>query len=292
MTTVGVDQRIFLVGVPRSGTTLVQSLLAAHSQIASFTESHFFSRHFAILPLSTAAILVRDPVPRLQEFLIENSIEGDAFSDAQKASLSSVLPRHSPLPLRTRAVARRLLRVLDELAALSHKPIWVEKTPRHLRYLPFLERLSQSERETRFVHVIRRGQDVVASLHQASQEWERPYDLATCVRRWNRDMSFSLSRAASDSDRFIFYEELTEQTEGTLRRLCAQLDLRWEPEMIERQTERAGALIARQETWKANVFGPIRPSTAASGSLSEEQRRFVTESLKSDLYARLREATE
>ncbi|MEQ8960988.1 MAG: sulfotransferase [Coleofasciculus sp. C2-GNP5-27] len=37
-------ERIFLVGCPRSGTTLLQSLLAAHPQIASFPESHFF-RH-------------------------------------------------------------------------------------------------------------------------------------------------------------------------------------------------------------------------------------------------------
>jgi hypothetical protein len=33
--------RLFLVGCPRSGTTLLQSLLAAHPQIASFPESHF-----------------------------------------------------------------------------------------------------------------------------------------------------------------------------------------------------------------------------------------------------------
>ena len=35
--------RIFLVGCPRSGTTLTQSLLAAHPMVASFPESHFFS---------------------------------------------------------------------------------------------------------------------------------------------------------------------------------------------------------------------------------------------------------
>ncbi|MGL4503377.1 MAG: sulfotransferase family protein, partial [Planktothrix sp.] len=37
-----IKNRIFLVGCPRSGTTLLQSLLAAHPQIASFPESHFF----------------------------------------------------------------------------------------------------------------------------------------------------------------------------------------------------------------------------------------------------------
>ena len=42
-----IGQRIFVVGVPRSGTTLLQSLLAGHSALTSFTESHFFDRHYS-----------------------------------------------------------------------------------------------------------------------------------------------------------------------------------------------------------------------------------------------------
>ncbi|NJL67494.1 MAG: sulfotransferase [Microcoleus sp. SM1_3_4] len=35
-------KRIFLVGCPRSGTTILQSLLASHPEIISFPESKFF----------------------------------------------------------------------------------------------------------------------------------------------------------------------------------------------------------------------------------------------------------
>ncbi|MFT6629815.1 MAG: hypothetical protein ACJA1R_003098, partial [Flavobacteriales bacterium] len=35
---------IFVIGAPRSGTTLVQSLLAAHPQLTSVPETSFFSR--------------------------------------------------------------------------------------------------------------------------------------------------------------------------------------------------------------------------------------------------------
>ena len=35
-------KRIFLVGAPRSGTTILQSLLAAHPKITSFPETKFF----------------------------------------------------------------------------------------------------------------------------------------------------------------------------------------------------------------------------------------------------------
>ncbi|MGC1525664.1 MAG: sulfotransferase, partial [Phormidesmis sp.] len=35
-------KRLFLVGCARSGTTLLQSLLASHPGVASFPESNFF----------------------------------------------------------------------------------------------------------------------------------------------------------------------------------------------------------------------------------------------------------
>ena len=77
----GIEKRVFVVGVPRSGTTLVQSLLATHSTATSFTESHFFSRHYALLPLLGTPILTRNPGPRLREFLAENPEPPPAASD-------------------------------------------------------------------------------------------------------------------------------------------------------------------------------------------------------------------
>ena len=60
MTAARVEGRIFLVGVPRSGTTLLQALLAAHEQVTSFTESHFFSQHFTDVP-ALGLVLTKDP---------------------------------------------------------------------------------------------------------------------------------------------------------------------------------------------------------------------------------------
>lgn len=37
-----IEAPIFVVGVPRSGTTLLQSLLSAHSSTYSLPETHFF----------------------------------------------------------------------------------------------------------------------------------------------------------------------------------------------------------------------------------------------------------
>ncbi len=284
----GIERRIFVVGVPRSGTTLVQSLLAAHGAVTSFTESHFFSRHFRALPRLASAVLTRDPVPRLREFLVENGVEPSVAAELEER-VAGAVPASLLLPLRTRAVARLLLRVLDELALSRGRSSWVEKTPRHLRYVPFLERLSGPG--SHFVHVVRDGLETVASLHAASQRWERPYDLETCVRRWNADVAFSLSRAGGKGggDCFVLYERLTSDPEATLERLFAGLGLERQPEVLDRFG--SSGLITREETWKAGVDRGVRPSGTSEQVLTEAQRARVRASLRHDLYERLLERT-
>jgi hypothetical protein len=274
------------VGVPRSGTTLVQSLLAAHSALTSFTESHLFDRHFSRLPLLGTIALTRDPAPRLRVFLAEN--------DADSSVASSLWGRGSPprrllLPLHTRTAARRLLGVFDELARGRGKEGWIEKTPRHLRYIPFLEAVSRPGPAPVFVHVVRQGLEVVASLRQASQTWERAYGLDACVRRWNHDVGYSLSRVGAAHDRFVFYEELTSQPETTLRRLFDDLDLGWEPEILERYAGASRGLVTGDEAWKADVGRAIRPSGTSEHALSASEKARVRDALQSHLYDQLRE---
>ena len=151
-----IESRIFIVGAPRSGTTLAQSLLAAHSEITSYTESHFFRKHFSRVSPLPLPILTRDPRPRLSEFLKEN---GEApppaaewFSEKKRWALE-IRPL---LPFQTLPVARQLIRVLDELALRRGATNWIEKTPWHLRSIPLLEKTSPGGR-TYFIHVIRSG---------------------------------------------------------------------------------------------------------------------------------------
>lgn len=286
MTRGGIDRRIFVVGAPRSGTTLVQSLLATHSAVTSFTESHFFSRHFRLLPGLSTPILTRDPGPRLREFLAENATRlsrGDAALEEEAGRISS---GRRLGPFRTRAVAGRLLRVLDRLTVLRGHANWVEKTPRHLRYVPFLERVLGGGGHARFVHVIRRGVEVVPSLHVASRDWERPYDVQTCVRRWNADLRLSLARVASPTDHFVFYDELTSQPRAAVRRLLAALDLGWEPRMLESFDRSARRLVTSVETWK-RVPPHIRHAEPSDRVLTAAQRARVDATLRHGLYDQL-----
>lgn len=282
-------RRLFVVGVPRSGTTLLQSLLAAHSTLTSFTESHFFDRHFSHLPLVATPVLTRDPSPRLKEFLAENDEPPPEAALWFTGHGRWTLAARPLLPLKTRPVARRLLGVLDQLAERRSRSGWIEKTPRHLRYIPLIETASEARGQTSFVHVIRHGLEVVASLQEASKGWERPYDLDTCVRRWNTDVGLSLSRVASPDDHFVFYEELTSRPETTLQRLLAALDLAWEPGLLEGYAAASEPLITGDEAWKVDVGRRIRPSRTSERALTAAQRERVLEALRQGLYEELRE---
>jgi len=282
-----IERRVFIVGVPRSGTTLVQSLFAAHSEVTSFTESHFFDRHFTRLPFRLGPVLTANPARRLRDFLAENGESPPEAADWFRRKERWAAGMRPVLPFQTRRVASQLVRVLDELTLRRGTSSWVEKTPKHLRYIPFLEEVCGPQLRPRFVHVIREGLEVVASLHEASQDWERPYDLETSVRRWNADVRFSLSRIEAPRDHFVFYEELTSRPEAIFRQLLTELDLDWEPEIFESYGRAAQRIITPEEAWKANINRSIRRSESSDRVLTEEQRDRVTERLDHRLYDQL-----
>jgi hypothetical protein len=280
-----IERRIFVVGAPRSGTTLVQSLLAAHSRTTSFTESHFFHIRFARLTLPPWAVATFDPAPRVREFLAENGEPPVPASEWFDAGDRRWLHRQPMRALRTRQVATRLIEVIDQVTLRRGATVWVEKTPRHLRSVPFLERLGVPEMH--FVHVIRRGLEVVASLHRASQEWEKSYSVGACVRRWNRDVAFSLSRSRAAHDHFVFYEELTERPHAAVERLLSELGLDAEPEIFDRYGGEADRLVTDDEQWKNGVGRTIRRSESSTHSLSPDQRQRAATGLRHELYDEL-----
>lgn len=289
-----IDRRIFVVGVPRSGTTLVQSLLAAHDEVASWIESHFFDRLFRLVPgLPSRALLWRDPEPEVRAFLQAN----DAIWDDGEVRWANNQPGwrlRAPI-LWSDAAARSLVEIYDDLAACQGCATWVEKTPAHLRYVPFLERLlADDDPDVRFVHVIRDGLETVASLRAASKHWERAYGVDECVRRWNREVALSLARASLPNsvgtrDVFVFYEELTTEPEAATRRLFDEVGLVWQPDVLELYARAASTVTADGERWKSGTGRVIEPSATSRVTLTDEQRQRAERGLRRDLYDEIRQ---
>ena len=200
------SRKFFLVACPRSGTTLLQCILAAHSSIASFPESHFFPR-----------LLPRE---RWRRFLgIANREINDYFAGYAQL-IGDPQPPEWPATPQRRAVpyVRAFVRILDRLTRDQGKRYWLEKTPGHLLYVEQIRRLVP---DARFIHILRNGRDVVASLYEVTRAypevWGGERTIDECLDRWIGDVR-TTSRYLGHGDHIVVrFEELVEDPSSPLK---------------------------------------------------------------------------
>lgn len=243
--TVEIEERCFLVGCARSGTTLLQSFLASHPHIASFPESHFFAN---FKPESRLANLLGFPDTRMWPNLrlFSETLEAQGY----QVSLPKILWPRSRLP-------QAFIQCLDDLTAQMNGRIWVEKTPRHILYVDRIERFLP---EARFIHIIRDARDVIASLyevtHEAPEEWGSSggRSLALCTAQWLRSVKQTLQYEELERHHIVFFDDLTHNTEACLKDICNFLKIEYDPEMISGRRGQVKNLVGAGEFWKAGVI--------------------------------------
>lgn len=161
--------------------------------------------------------------------------------------------RHLPhLPL-IRLYVRSFKKILGELTAAQNKSVWLEKTPDHLRCLPQVERHFP---QSKIIHIVRSGPDVVASLYDLSQQfpdfWGQYYPtLDACIDRWLEDINISHRYLDRENHILVHYEDLTANPLREIQRLCAFLAVPFEFSMLEKYRITSKTLVRTRETWKA-----------------------------------------
>ena len=251
-------QRLFLVGCPRSGTTLLQSLLAAHSDIVSFPESHFYttvvSSRLVWRQLGLASPRARS---KFSSFL-------DMIGHPE---LHTYLARFA---VSTRQYSRAFIAVLDTVARQQNKQVWLEKTPRHLNYIDHIHALVPS---AKFIHLVRNGEDVIASLYEVANQHPEVWrglpggNLDRCIDRWIQSIRLSQRYVGTPQHTLVQYEHLVQDPSQVTKALCQFIGVPFEPQMLERYADSATHLILPFETWKQSVNSAIQ---------SDRKRKFDT----------------
>jgi len=258
--------RAFVVGCPRSGTTLLQSLVAAHRSFASAPETHFF-RLYATTGL-----------PDLYQAVCHRELRDWMAGYFERLDRPGWKRAFSRWYLRRRTYADLFVRAFDDLAAAHGSEGWLEKTPGHLEYIELIEELVD---RPRFVHIVRRGADTVASLHAVTHEypddWSGAMSIDECIDRWSRSVARTDARSGDPNHFAVQYEQLASRPEPVLREICEFLGVRFEPDALDRYEEAADRVVDEGEPWKASNREAIREpdSQRFYGRFEPSEREYI-----------------
>ena len=240
----------FIVGVGRSGTTLLRLMLDAHPEMAIPSETYF------VPPLIREARKHKPaPVDVLLDAIVRNDHHRWDDHGIDEAELRDRLEHlRSPAP-------GAAVRAFFELYAEKHDATrWGDKTP---LYLKEMKRIHSAVPEASFIHMIRDGRDVALSYSNRLRSMDPPREPprpAKLAKRWQRLILRGRRTAqALPSYREVRYEELVAEPERVLLEICAPLELDFDPAMT-RYHERASDRLVEMARDLPEADGrPLRP---------------------------------
>ncbi|MFB6347293.1 MAG: sulfotransferase [bacterium] len=259
-------QLVFVVGMPRSGTTLLQSLLGGHQTVFTIPETHFFNEipSDRIL-LKNLGIVSRRSYNYYQELLTKLDVNNKS--------------RWSPqLPIFVRQYVDKFIGLLKNRAPEGTSHI-VEKTPRHLYRIQAIKHYLD---DPQFLHVIRSGEDVIASYYHATntypEDWGGSETLENAISRWKNDTSITARWVSEKNHQVVDYDALVENPDSVLRNIFQYLSLTYTESILEDFNETYREL-AQDEPWKQNDRSSIRASSSKFDEVlnSEQQKKVLEE---------------
>ncbi len=146
-------------------------------------------------------------------------------------------------------------RVMHRELVKSGKDFIVEKTPGNAF---MFRRVRDCWPDARFVFLLRHPESIARSWHE-SDPVKRPYDKAVAeVLTYVK--AVEESRDGDARGHTVRYEDITDDPEREMRRLCAFLGLEYEPAMLDYGRKKSGELIRGLGDWRENIrTGTVQP---------------------------------
>ena len=142
---------LFVVGTPRSGTTLLKRLLNAHPNIAITRETHWITRYFKKRTgLSKEGMVTSELISKLFEYHRFPQLK------IERGELEKLIEQNKQL-----SYAQFVSHIFDLYGRNKGKCVVGDKTPSYVKNIPLLHSLWP---KCKFVHIIRDGRDVCLSM--------------------------------------------------------------------------------------------------------------------------------
>ncbi len=200
---------IFIGGCPRSGTTMLGSILGGGENCFATPESQF------------KEILVHDHLSMSEtEDRINQHFKLKLWK-VFNVSLKGITQKTQILPL-----ILEMYKKVHEVA--PHKNIWIDHSPDNFELIPTLSQLFP---EAKFVHIIRDSRGVSASI--LPLDWG-PNDALSASEWWLQKTAYGFS-AEICYPKNVFhvrYEDILLHPEETIKNLCDKVGLTFHPNML------------------------------------------------------------
>lgn len=234
---------IFIIGVGRSGTSLLQSMLNAHSEICFLPETQFLRKY----------LFNRKKKVRLERLGVVDFTR--ILRKDYSFSRLNIDPEVVTYDQEQLSIRKTYKRVLDIYLKRKGKILAGDKDPRNL---DFIKSINESFPDARIIHIIRDPRDVVLSRTKA--DWSKSWPFFMHPAMYNTQIVRGRSRAKELlNERYfeLFYEDLIKDPEPVLEQICTFLNVAYDQDMLQYQ-QAAKELVSDSEMqWKKETMGPL-----------------------------------
>jgi hypothetical protein len=279
---------VFIVGVSRSGTTLVKNILNASSRVGIATENHYLGH---LIPREGARHVFRRFGDLSDDRNVERMVDfiyGGGLLTASRLRGMSRQWRWTTRNVPRDEFLRRILAgdrseraiftvLLETYAEKKGKEIKGEKTPAHVRYV---DTLYEWYPDARVIHMIRDPRAIYVSevRRRTTTPDSLPYRILARVPRllsvavllettivWAESIWRLRRNRRRYGERYLGlrFEDLVGEPEREVRRLCAFLGIDYEPAMIDQVVVSWGQRLGERgidrgaaERWRTTI-GPL-----------------------------------
>lgn len=240
---------IFIVGCPRSGTTLLQLMLHAHPHIAIPPENRFLLELYDRRQ-EFGDLRERDNRKRLARFIVSRRRSKVRDFGVDARSVRRQIMRGAP------TVGTAAATVFSAYAAQFGKRRWGDKRPSYIQRLDTIIRLFP---DAQVVHIVRDGRDCVSSLKR--MPWWRGGTIKA-IWTWRNAIvtgQRACARLGPDAYIEVRYEDLVCDPGPQLRRLCDFLDEPFDEAMLQPH-RMADVAVPDRKVWHTGTHAPVNDS--------------------------------
>tara|TARA_A100001011_G_scaffold352661_1_gene393621 strand:+ start:45468 stop:46391 length:924 start_codon:yes stop_codon:yes gene_type:complete len=234
---------VFIVGMPRSGTTILSNLLNATQNIYFPPETHYYQ-----LIKKFYSKKSKNPYLDFINLTRNKYFSEFKFSDYEIDNLKNLIINYP----KSQISSELLKKICISKSLEKNIKRWGEKTPIHFY---FLNKIFSDFQDCKVINVIRDPRDVIASNRSA--KWKRIFDLHRKLVQYKNNYKYCHSYPETKVLN-IKYEDLVSKPNVILKKVCKFLEINYNPKIMDTFYKKKHLNFdVQNEPWKVNNLKPL-----------------------------------